>query len=87
MWASLCRMHLLLVRIYIHTIECEAKYGKDTVPDTHSHKKSIFVHPSSTRAGYNLDYNEAFRELPHICIISKDGIDHFKSHPVLSGLL
>lgn len=39
------------------------------------------------QVGYNLDFNEAFREMPHICIISQPGIDHFKSHPLLQGLL
>ncbi len=28
--------------------------------------------------GYNLDYNEAFRELEHLCVINKDGVQAFK---------
>ncbi len=31
--------------------------------------------------GYNMDYNEAFRELPHVCIINPTGIERFKSPP------
>ena len=46
-----------------------------------------FSVPDAFVVGYNLDYNEAFRDMPHICIINKEGIDHFASHPVLKGLL
>lgn len=28
--------------------------------------------------GYNLDYNEAFRELDHLCVINKAGVTAFK---------
>ena len=31
--------------------------------------------------GYNMDYNEAFRELPHVCIINQTGIQRFKTPP------
>lgn len=44
-----------------------------------------FSVPDAFVVGYNLDYNEAFRDMPHICIINKAGIDHFKSHPLVSG--
>ncbi len=47
----------------------------------------VRVCPATPLTGYNLDYNEAFREMPHICIISGAGIAHFKSHPMLEGLL
>jgi hypothetical protein len=36
--------------------------------------------------GYNLDYNEAFREMPHICIINKEGIEHYRDLPLLASL-
>ena len=45
-----------------------------------------FSVPDAFVVGYNLDYNEAFREMPHICIINGEGISHFESHPVLKGL-
>ena len=28
--------------------------------------------------GYNLDYNEAFRDMGHICVINEKGIEAFK---------
>ena len=37
-----------------------------------------FSVPDSFVIGYNMDYNEAFRELPHVCIINKTGIERFK---------
>lgn len=46
-----------------------------------------FSIPDAFVIGYNMDYNEAFREMPHLCIISPAGIDHFRSHEVLKGLL
>ncbi len=46
-----------------------------------------FSVPDAFVVGYNLDYNEAFRDMPHICIISPEGIEHFKAHPMLLGLL
>lgn len=46
-----------------------------------------FSVPDAFVVGYNLDYNEAFRDMPHICIIAPEGIEHFKAHPVLKGLL
>ena len=45
-----------------------------------------FSIPDAFVVGYALDYNEAFREMPHICIISQKGIEHFASHPLLAGL-
>jgi hypoxanthine phosphoribosyltransferase len=46
-----------------------------------------FSVPDHFVVGYNLDYNEAFREMPHICVISKEGIEYFRSHEVLKSLL
>ena len=46
-----------------------------------------FSVPDAFVVGYNLDYNEAFRDMTHICIINGAGIEHFKAHPVLMGLL
>ncbi|GAB5034871.1 hypoxanthine phosphoribosyltransferase [Nannochloropsis oceanica] len=31
--------------------------------------------------GYSLDYNEAFRDMLHICVINEHGIGKFKSNP------
>jgi len=45
-----------------------------------------FSVPDSFVVGYNLDYNEAFRDLAHICVINKAGIDVFKHHETLKGL-
>jgi len=45
-----------------------------------------FSIPDAFVVGYNLDYNEAFRDMTHIAIINDAGIQHFKSHPVLKGL-
>ncbi len=33
--------------------------------------------------GYNMDYNEAFRELPHVCVINEVGIRKYKQQPFL----
>lgn len=46
-----------------------------------------FSVPDHFVIGYCLDYNEAFRELNHICIINKKGIEHFREHEVTKGLL
>jgi hypoxanthine phosphoribosyltransferase len=46
-----------------------------------------FSIPDSFVVGYNMDYNEAFRELPHLCIINGAGIDFFKKHKILENLL
>lgn len=45
-----------------------------------------FSIPDAFVVGYNLDYNEAFRDMTHIAIINQAGIEHFKSHDVLKGL-
>lgn len=45
-----------------------------------------FSVPDAFVVGYNLDYNEAFRDLPPICIINEKGVEFFKSHPTLKGL-
>lgn len=37
-----------------------------------------FSVPDHFVVGYNLDYDEAFRDMPHICIINDAGISHFK---------
>ena len=36
-----------------------------------------FSVPDAFVVGYNLDYNEAFRDMPHICIINSAGIQEF----------
>lgn len=45
-----------------------------------------FSVPNAFVVGYNLDYNEAFREMPHICVINDAGIEFFRSHPTLKSL-
>ena len=45
-----------------------------------------FSVPDAFVVGYNLDYNEAFREMPHICVINQAGIDFFRAHPLLKSL-
>jgi hypoxanthine phosphoribosyltransferase len=46
-----------------------------------------FSVPDHFVVGYNMDYNEAFRDMSHICVINAKGIEHFKRHSVLAGLL
>lgn len=46
-----------------------------------------FSIPDAFVVGYNLDYNEAFRDMPHICVINAKGIDFFRHHRVLASLL
>jgi len=41
---------------------------------------------SSVPRADGLDYNEAYRELTHICIINPEGIKHFEKHEALAGL-
>ena len=37
-----------------------------------------FEIPNKFVVGYALDYNEYFRDLMHICVISKNGVDKYK---------
>lgn len=45
-----------------------------------------FSVPDAFVVGYGLDYNEAFRELPHVCVINPAGIEAFRDDPALKGL-
>ena len=36
-----------------------------------------FSIPDKFVIGYNIDYNEAFRDMGHLCVISQKGIDAF----------
>lgn len=45
-----------------------------------------FSVPDAFVVGYALDYNEAFRDMPHICVINDAGKAFFRSHPVLLTL-
>ncbi|RYG52213.1 hypothetical protein EON67_01745 [archaeon] len=45
-----------------------------------------FSIPDFFIVGYNMDYNEAYRDMSHLCIINPEGIEYFKSHPILAGL-
>ncbi len=38
-----------------------------------------FVIPDRFVVGYHLDYNQKFRELPHLCVLNKKAIEEFKS--------
>lgn len=44
-----------------------------------------FTIPDAFVVGYNLDYNEAFRELPHLCVINGEGIEKFKDFEKTQG--
>ena len=46
-----------------------------------------FSIPDAFVVGYNMDYNEAYRDMPHLCVINKDGIDFFRHHKILEALL
>lgn len=46
-----------------------------------------FSIPDAFVVGYNMDYNEAYRDLEHLCVINKAGIDYFRAHPALASLL
>lgn len=36
-----------------------------------------FLIPNKFVVGYGLDYNETFRDLPHLCVISPEGVEKF----------
>jgi hypoxanthine phosphoribosyltransferase len=42
--------------------------------------------PDAFVVGYGLDYNEAYRDMPHICTINAEGIAFFHKHAALEGL-
>ena len=46
-----------------------------------------FSVPDAFVVGYNMDYNEAYRDMPHLCVINTAGIDFFKRHKILASLL
>ena len=37
-----------------------------------------FVIPDEFVVGYGMDYNQYYRDLNHLCVINKAGIDYFK---------
>ncbi len=37
-----------------------------------------FIIPNKFVVGYHLDYNQKFRELPHLCVLNSNGIETFK---------
>ena len=37
-----------------------------------------FIIPMDFVIGFGCDYNEYFRDLPHLCVINEEGIQHFK---------
>lgn len=46
-----------------------------------------FSIPDAFVVGYNMDYNEAYRDMDHLCVINPAGIAHFKCHKALESLL
>ena len=46
-----------------------------------------FSIPDAFVVGYNMDYNEAYRDMPHLCVINAAGIDFFRRHSMLEALL
>ena len=46
-----------------------------------------FSVPDAFVVGYNMDYNEAYRDMPHLCVINQAGIDFFRSYKILEALL
>jgi hypoxanthine phosphoribosyltransferase len=46
-----------------------------------------FSIPDAFVVGYNMDYNEAYRDMPHLCVINGAGIDFFRAHDILKALL
>lgn len=46
-----------------------------------------FSIPDAFVVGYNMDYNEAYRDMPHLCVVNQAGIDFFRKHSVLESLL
>jgi hypoxanthine phosphoribosyltransferase len=37
-----------------------------------------FVIPDEFVVGFGMDYNEAYRDLNHLCVINEAGIDYYK---------
>ncbi|ORY53807.1 PRTase-like protein [Rhizoclosmatium globosum] len=72
--------HLLIVEDIVDTgVTClhapqENREKQRIVPDYFG-----FSVPDYFVIGYGLDYNEYFREMEHICIISESGIEKYKS--------
>lgn len=46
-----------------------------------------FSVPDSFIVGYNMDYNEVFRDLRHLCVISDEGQKRFRTAPPMSPSL
>ena len=46
-----------------------------------------FSVPDAFVVGYNMDYNEAYRDMPHLCVINQAGIEFFRKHHILEALL
>ena len=46
-----------------------------------------FSIPDAFVVGYNMDYNEAYRDMPHLCVVNEAGIEQFRRHPILENLL
>lgn len=46
-----------------------------------------FSVPDAFVVGYNMDYNEAYRDMTHLCVINAAGIEAFRRHSILEALL
>ena len=46
-----------------------------------------FSVPDSFIVGYNMDYNEVYRDLRHLCVISEEGLRKFAEMPPMSPAL
>ena len=44
-----------------------------------------FIVPDFFIVGDGFDYDEAMREMPHVAIISKLGIEYYKEHKVMDA--
>ena len=44
-----------------------------------------FIVPDFFIVGDGFDYDEAMREMPHVAIISKLGIEYYKEHKVMNA--
>ena len=55
-------------------------YRNTTSSDNLSTMPNSFVFSNRFAVGYCLDYNEVYRDLPHIGVINQLGIDKFRDY-------
>ena len=56
------------------------KETEKAIPDRPVPELAGFTIPDEFIVGYCMDYNENFRDLDHVCVISKFGFDLFKQN-------